>query len=73
MEMDGNESWFLKLEDLFHGEGKIICVHFSQMQYYTPTSSETYASNQKPEGKKEKLNLNCTQKSLLIPMTERFC
>lgn len=28
---------FLKLEDLFHGEGKIICVHLSQMQYYTPT------------------------------------
>lgn len=35
--MNGNESCFLKLEDLFHGKGKLIHVHLSQMQYYTPT------------------------------------
>lgn len=39
-------------EDLVHGEWKRrICVHVSQMQYYTPTKSETYASNQGLKGK----------------------
>lgn len=52
MEMNGNQCYFLMLEDLVHCEGKRrICVHISQMQYYTPTKSETYASNQEPKGK----------------------
>lgn len=52
MKMNGNQCCVLMHEDLVHGEGKRrICVQISQTQYYTPTKSEAYASNQEPKGK----------------------